>query len=124
MGVYIDTMKAKYGRMVMCHMTADTLEELHAMADKIGVKRRWFQCPPKASRPHYVICQSKKAKALAAGAIEVPQYVSGYFAAKLAIEYAEMKIKDPHTLARAMKAYNRSLARFTPHYEEWINAQG
>lgn len=66
MSVYVDDMEAPFGRMKMCHMVADTLEELHAMADKIGVARKWFQSP--TARPHYDICLAKKALALQAGA--------------------------------------------------------
>jgi len=70
MAVYVDKMRAAYRRMVMCHMLADTDDELHAMADRIGVARRWHQ---KASTPHshYDICLSKRAQAVAAGAIEI-----------------------------------------------------
>lgn len=59
----------RYGRMIMCHLIADTPAELHAMADKIGVQRRWFQ--GKASFPHYDVCKAKRALAVAAGALEV-----------------------------------------------------
>jgi len=71
MSVYVDRAECGYGRMVMCHMIADTPGELHAMADKIGVSRRWFQAPPKASFWHYDICKSKRALAVTAGAIQV-----------------------------------------------------
>lgn len=54
----------------MCHLIADTPDELHAMADRIGVARRWFQAPPKASFWHYDIAKSKRALAVTAGAIE------------------------------------------------------
>lgn len=70
MTVYVDDMRATYGRMVMCHMIADTDDELHAMAAKIGVARRWWQGPPK-HRSHYDIALSKRALAVAAGAIEI-----------------------------------------------------
>ncbi len=40
------------------------------MADRIGVARRWFQAPPKASFWHYDIAKSKRGLAVAAGAIE------------------------------------------------------
>ena len=43
MTVFIDNANIPYKRMIMCHMVADTLEELHIMADAIGVKRKWFQ---------------------------------------------------------------------------------
>lgn len=70
MAVYVDDMRALYGRMVMCHMVADTDAELHSMAARIGVARRWHQ---KAGTPHshYDICMSKRARAVAAGAIEI-----------------------------------------------------
>lgn len=70
MTVYVDDMKASFGRMVMCHMIADTDDELHAMADKIGVARKWHQKPPK-SDSHYDIALSKRALAVAAGAVEI-----------------------------------------------------
>ena len=52
-------------------MTADTLEELHEMADKIGLKRSWFQ--GNSNTPHYDIAASKRVLALENGA----QFVSG-----------------------------------------------
>jgi len=53
----------------MCHMVADTLIELHEMADLIGVARKWFQNHGKY--PHYDICKSKRALAVTNGAVEV-----------------------------------------------------
>ena len=72
MSVYVDSSIYGYGRMVMCHMIADTPEELHAMADRIGVARKWFQDPAggKASFCHYDIAKSKRQLAVEAGAIE------------------------------------------------------
>lgn len=70
MSVYVDASIYGFGRMIMCHMIADTPEELHAMADRIGVARRWFQAPPKASFWHYDIAKSKRTLAVKYGAIE------------------------------------------------------
>ena len=72
MAVYVDEAKHSYGRMIMCHMLADTQDELFAMADKIGIDRKWFQ--RKASCPHFDIAKSKRALAIAAGAVEVDLY--------------------------------------------------
>lgn len=69
MTVFVDNPIYKYGRMKMCHMVADTNEELHAMADKIGINRKWFQS--NASHPHYDICKQKRALAVANGAKEI-----------------------------------------------------
>ncbi|MBW9102898.1 DUF4031 domain-containing protein [Paraburkholderia phenoliruptrix] len=70
MTVYVDDMRAKFGRMVMCHMIADTDDELHATAERIGVARKWHQAPPKHDS-HYDIALSKRAAAVAAGAVEI-----------------------------------------------------
>ena len=67
MSVYVDDMAARFRRMVMCHMLADTEDELHAMAGRIGVARRWHQ------GDHYDICLAKRALAIGAGAIEITQ---------------------------------------------------
>lgn len=71
MPVYVDDMRAPYGRMVMCHMVADTLAELHAMADRIGLARRWYQGPPTTRRPHYDISLAKRTLAIRDGAQEI-----------------------------------------------------
>ena len=65
MTVYVDNMRAKYGRMLMCHMIADSTDELHAMAQRIGIARRWYQ------GDHYDICLSKREIAVKNGAVEV-----------------------------------------------------
>lgn len=68
MSVYIDDFNAPFGRMLMCHMMADTRQELDAMVDKIGVARKWIQLEGRF--PHYDICLSKKRLAIKYGAIE------------------------------------------------------
>ena len=70
MPVYVDDMRAQFGRMVMCHMVADTTAELLAMADTIGVARRWLQHAG-TPKEHFDIALSKRALAIKAGAIEV-----------------------------------------------------
>ncbi len=70
MSVYVDNMRAKYGRMVMFHMVADTTDELLAMADKIGVARRWLQHPG-TPKEHFDIALGKRELAVKAGAIEI-----------------------------------------------------
>jgi hypothetical protein len=65
--VYVDDMRARFGRMVMCHMLADTDAELRAMADTIGVDQRHHQ------GDHFDICAAKRTLARAAGAVEITQ---------------------------------------------------
>lgn len=70
MSVYVDSMKAPFGRMVMCHMIADTTAELLAMADAIGVARKWLQ-KPGTMYEHFDVCLSKRALAVKHGAKEI-----------------------------------------------------
>lgn len=74
MTVYVDDMYlhplGRFGRMKMSHLTADTTEELLAMADTIGVQRRWLQYPGEW-KEHFDIAMSKRALAVKAGAVEV-----------------------------------------------------
>lgn len=72
MSVYVDDMRAPYKGMLMCHMIADTSAELVAMADRIGVKRKWIQHPG-TPKEHFDICLAKRAQAVAAGARELTE---------------------------------------------------
>lgn len=53
-----------------CHLVADTVEELHAVADAIGLMRLWFQNIPQHSAPHYDLTEGKRHMALRAGALD------------------------------------------------------
>lgn len=70
MPVYVDDMRAAYRGMTMCHMVADTTEELVHMADRIGVARKWLQ-KPGTRHEHFDVCLSMRKKAVALGAIEI-----------------------------------------------------
>lgn len=71
MSVYVDDFRAPFRGMLMCHMVADTRDELHEMAAKLGLKRSWFQDMPKSSSPHYDVSISKRDEAIRLGAILV-----------------------------------------------------
>ena len=93
MSVYVDDVRHSFGRMVMCHMWADSLEELLAMADRIGVQRRWLQQPPKASWVHFDISLGKKAQAIAAGAVLTDKYGPVEHCARLDIASGDLARK-------------------------------
>lgn len=76
MTVYVDDMKAAFGRMKMCHMIADSSEELLQMADRIGVQRKWLQHAG-THREHFDIAMSKRRLAVNAGAVEVTRLQLG-----------------------------------------------
>ena len=68
MSVYVGPSKYPYGRMVMCHMVADSLIELHQMANELDLRYEWYQGP---ERPHYDLSMTKRAQAVELGALEV-----------------------------------------------------
>ena len=70
MTVYVDPALWPFGRMKMCHMIADTKNELLEMVDRIGVQRKWIQ-QPGTDREHFDICKAKRAIAVDSGAIEI-----------------------------------------------------
>lgn len=53
MSVYVDEL-VDYGVRIgragpwWCHLVADSEDELHAFAKRIGMARSWFQSPPQA----------------------------------------------------------------------------
>jgi hypothetical protein len=76
MAVYVDDMRASFGNMTMCHMVADSRGELLAMADRIGVQRKWIQRAGTAHE-HFDICLSKRALAVKNGAKKISMYELG-----------------------------------------------
>ena len=73
MSVYVDPLMEHGGSRtfrwkVSCHMYADTLAELHAMAEEIGMRRSWFQ--QHARLPHYDLVESRRKDAVRLGAVE------------------------------------------------------
>lgn len=59
------------------HLVADTLEELHEFAAKIGLRPEWFQDHPR--HPHYdTISEGKRRKALKSGAYLLVQRILYY----------------------------------------------
>ena len=93
MTVYVDDVRHQVGRMVMCHLWADSEAELLAMVDRIGVDRKWIQGHPTlshgkhrdASWVHFDISLGMKAKAIAAGAVLTDRYGPAEHCARLDI---------------------------------------
>jgi hypothetical protein len=57
--VYVDEMRAAFRGMIMCHLIADSDEELHAMAARLGLKMAWHQ-KPGTVHSHYDISELSK----------------------------------------------------------------
>lgn len=70
MPVYVDSERIPYRGMRMSHMVGDSLEELHEMAEKVGLRTRWFQ-HSWIGIPHYDVCDSVRKRVIFMGAIPV-----------------------------------------------------
>ena len=67
MAIYVDNERIRWRGKLWCHLVADSLDELHAFAAALGLKRVWFQ--GKASYPHYDVTAGVRERALEMGAI-------------------------------------------------------
>ena len=72
MTVYVDESRWPYNGTMYCHMmvgSTDDLQELHDLAERIGLRRAWFQDKP--THPHYDLAPSKRRLAIQNGAVAV-----------------------------------------------------
>lgn len=107
MTVYVDDMRASFGRMKMCHMIADTDDELCTMADKIGVARRWHQ------GDHFDIALTKRGAAVANGAVEITWRQAGCMIAR---RKATGNLGNPEDAVQWVR--NRAAERLKPEEEK------
>lgn len=76
MAIYIDEFRHWAPTRIRCfkagssHLTADTVEELHAFADQLGLRRSWFQ--DRRGCPHYDLSKKRWVMAVKFGAVFKP----------------------------------------------------
>lgn len=68
MSVYVDEAIHPWKNKMWAHLVADTLDELHDFALKLGLKREWYQVSKGVG--HYDITASKREAAIKLGAID------------------------------------------------------
>jgi len=71
--IYVDELTVcirskKWPYRQACHMMADSVEELHYFAGRMGLMRSWFQ---RGSLPHYDLTKGMRLLAVKFGAIEI-----------------------------------------------------
>ncbi|MFT4256849.1 MAG: DUF4031 domain-containing protein [Pseudoxanthomonas sp.] len=72
MAVYVDDPFTLWRGQRWAHLMADTLDELHAFAQDLGIPRRAFQ--DKTSGAHYDLPEPLRDEAIAQGAIPVSRH--------------------------------------------------
>jgi hypothetical protein len=73
MSVYVDDAVTLWRGRRWAHLMADTLDELHAFADRLGIPRRAFQ--NKTSGAHYDLPADVREQAIALGAIPISRHL-------------------------------------------------
>lgn len=69
MAVYVDDYRIPRRGHEWCHLTADTDDELHAFAARLGLAERRFHHKPKRPwRDHYDVREAERRQALRLGA--------------------------------------------------------
>jgi hypothetical protein len=64
--IYVDQPIHPWRGKKWCHLVADDIQELHDFAQKLGLKREWFQ--NHIIQPHYDITAAKREAAINLGA--------------------------------------------------------
>ena len=72
MSVYVDDAVHPWRGQRWAHLMADTLQELHAMAQRLGIPRRAFQ--NKTSGAHYDVTVDLREDAIRLGAIPISRH--------------------------------------------------
>jgi hypothetical protein len=53
------------------HLQADNVQELHAFASRLGLRREWFQTTPeRPEKDHYDLTRARRVLAIRYGAVE------------------------------------------------------
>ncbi len=106
MTVFVDDMYrypiGRFRGMQMSHLIADTEDELHAMADAIGVERRWYQ------GDHYDVPLPVRERALRNGAIAITYRQASAMRRRCAVEGTCGLPGEAETWYRGWRARARS----------------
>jgi hypothetical protein len=95
MAVYVDEAVWEWRGKLWCHLLADDLDELHAFARRLGMRRGWFQCPPKASKPHYDLTEGRRALAIKLGAKPIGRRETVERARALLAQWEQRRMSAP-----------------------------
>lgn len=97
MAVYVDNIRVEWRGRLWCHLVADSIDELHEFAKKLGLRHAWFQHA--ASYPHYDVTVEVRARALELGACAGNRVQIITCARKLKVELQQPKRRSPEQLS-------------------------
>lgn len=106
--VYVDQPIFPWRGRMWCHMWSTDLDALHGMARRIGMRREWFQGPPKATWLHYDVTAERRARAIGLGAVVTDKYGAREHVARMQGDVAMLE-RIEALRARLPKAPERAL---------------
>lgn len=96
---FVDSSIFEWKKQKWCHLVSTNLDDLHDFAGSIGMKKEWFQCPPKASAPHYDLNEKRKNFAVKNGAIFANRPTIIYYSKVLLLEWSILNNKSSETIS-------------------------
>lgn len=90
MPVYVDNECISWRGKLWCHLVADSLDELHGFAKRLGLKRGWFQ--EQTRYPHYDVTVQVRERALRLGALDGDRALVVSCSKRLRVEIREARI--------------------------------
>lgn len=91
MAVYVDDAIWEWRGKKWAHLVADTTDELHEFARRLGLRQEWFQEPKPGAIggwPHYDVTEGMRRKAIARGARKVTSRELVYIIRRMRTEQA------------------------------------
>lgn len=120
MTVYVDAAVHPWQGRLWCHMFSPDIDELHAFAARLGLRRTWFQDPStmRVSWPHYDMVDTRRARAVAMGAVPLDRRRTSVMSQVVLDRWhgtaGTARARDPLSLHR------RIGSQHLPQLEEWL----
>lgn len=102
MTVYVDDMRLLWRGMRMSHLLADSEAELHAVAQRIGMKPEWYQ------GDHYDVSERRRVLAIKLGAVQI-SYLQA--SAMALLKRNGQPMGEPETARERYKAHRQAKLR-------------
>ena len=115
MTIYVDKAVTPWRGTLWCHLFSSDLDALHPFAARLGLSEPSFQCPPRASWPHYDLTERKRLKALRLGAEPADRWTLVLVSNEAMVEWCRRHRAD--LLSKALAKQETWIARHQRHLE-------
>jgi hypothetical protein len=124
MRIYVDSAIHSWRGKLWCHMFSANIDDLHVFAERIGLRREWFQDPltmPKVSWPHFDCTAERRKLALQHGAIALGRHQTVALARVAMNRYLGLEGTDREVDPLAF--HRRLGSAMLPRIERWMELE-